>query len=403
MGGTSLQTELFEFLLVNDKLQYYTCDATAMIRILFIDDDSKAHRILRTVLPREYHLISSYRGSHGIEAAKREVPDIVLLDIGLPDTDGMDVLKTLTALPAPPPVIMLTAYAQISLVVRAMRFGAADYLVKPYELASLTDAIKTHAMESVRAADACAENPVLAELVGESPPMLAAKQLLLRYAQSGGPVLITGESGTGKELAARIVHRLSDRATGPFVARNCAAIPGTLFETEVFGSERGAFTDAVSRPGCFELAGGGSLFLDEIGEIPAPIQAKLLRVLESGEVARIGASRLVQTDVRVISATNTRLADAIAAGRFRSDLFYRISMLPVTLPPLRDRLEDLPLLIAGLFPSLDSRITAKARDKLTCHKWPGNVRELKNVVERAALLAEEAEIGERYIGFPADF
>jgi two-component system, NtrC family, response regulator AtoC len=373
-----------------------------MIRILFIDDDSKAHRILRTVLPREYHLISSYRGSHGIEAAKREIPDLVLLDIDLPDTDGIDVLKILTRLPTAPPVIMLTALAQISLVVRAMRFGAADYLVKPYELASLTNAIKTHAIDSVRATDACVENPVLSELVGASPPMLAAKQLLLRYAQSGGPVLITGESGTGKELAARIVHRLSDRATGPFVPRNCAAIPATLFETEVFGSERGAFTDAVSRPGSFERAGGGSLFLDEIGEIPAPVQAKLLRVLETGEVSRLGASRQVQTDVRIITATNTKLADAIAAGRFRSDLFYRISMLPVTLPPLRDRIDDLPLLIASLFASVDSKITRSARDKLCGHPWPGNVRELKNVLGRAALLAGEGEIGEQYIGFPAD-
>ncbi len=370
-----------------------------MIRILFIDDDSKAHRILRTVLPREYHLISSYRGSHGIETAKREFPDLVLLDIDLPDTDGIDVLRILTHLPAAPPVIMLTALAQINIVVSAMRCGAVDYLVKPYELGSLTAAIKTHAIPGVLAADAGSENPVLSELVGESPPMLAAKQLLLRYSASGGPVLITGESGTGKELAARIVHRLSERADAPFIPRNCAAIPGALFETEVFGSERGAFTDAVSRPGSFELAGGGSLFLDEIAELSVQTQAKLLRVLETGDVARLGASRLTHSDVRVISATNKRLTEAIATGRFRADLFYRISMLPVTLPPLREHLEDLPLLISRLFAGVDSRITPRAREKLRGHGWPGNVRELKNVVERGALLAGEGEIDANHIGF----
>lgn len=370
-----------------------------MIRILFIDDDTYAHRTLRTVLPREFHLISSFRGSHGIEAVRREVPDVVLLDIDLPDTDGIEVLKIITALPAAPPVIMLTALSQTRLVVRAIKGGAVDYLEKPYELADLTTTIKSHAAPVVRSSEECLENPVLSELIGESPPMIAAKRLLLRYAASDSAVLITGESGTGKELAARIVHRLSNRADGPFVTRNCAAIPDTLFEAEVFGSQRGAYTDAVNRAGSFEQAAGGTFFLDEVGEMPAAIQAKMLRVLETGDVTRLGGSQSVHVNTRIIAATNVNLGQAIIQGSFREDLFYRIAALPITLPPLRDRLEDIPLLIAHMFEAIDSKITLKAREKLRAHHWPGNVRELRHVIERAALIADGEEIDASHVMF----
>ena len=373
-----------------------------MARILFIDADSKAHHTLRMVLPREFHLISSYQGAQGIEVAAKEYPDLVLLDIDLPDLNGMEVLKYLTGLPVAPPVIILTALAQIHLVVEAMRYGACDYLVRPFELQSLTERIRGFIRERSLVPESMTEHPCLANFIGESPAMIAVKKRLIRYASADTPVLIAGESGTGKELAARIVHDLSPRAVQPFVARNCAAIPATLFETELFGSERGAFTDAVSRPGSFELADGGTLFLDEIGEIPRETQAKLLRALEDSAVTRLGAARPYSLNIRVVSATNKSLKSAVADGTFREDLFYRINTLPVTLPPLRERLDDLPLLCAHILQERDAVLSNQAESKLRAHDWPGNVRELKNVLLRAALFASGGRIGAAEIVFDRD-
>ena len=370
-----------------------------MIRILVIDDDSREHRTLRMILPREYHLISSYRGYQGIEVAKKEFPDLVLLDIDLPDTNGIDVLKELALMPVAPPVIMLTAIAQIGLVVESMKHGAADYLVKPFELEKLTTAIKTYAPEKKPTKIPWNENPAFACLVGECGAMLEAKRLLAFYARSRSPVLITGESGTGKDLAARIVHNLSNRRDGPFVVRNCASIPDSLFETELFGSQRGAFTDAVDRAGSFELADGGSLFLDEIGELPPRLQAKLLRAIESSEVARVGSSRNRRCDVRIIAATNKNVIEALESGELRDDLFYRICTLPVSLPPLRQRPGDIPLLSAYLLKDAGARLSPRARQRLESYHWPGNVRELKNVLERAALFADDGVIDVSHIAF----
>lgn len=371
-------------------------------RILFINDDFKAHRILRMILPREFHLISSYRGAHGVETAAREYPDLILLDIDLPDRNGIDVLKNLTHLPTAPPVIILTAIAQIQLVVEAMRSGACDYLVKPFELQTLTETMRNNIRRRAVVGDSMAEHPSLAGFIGESPAMIAVKKRLIRYASSDSPVLIFGESGTGKELAARITHDLSRRATRQFIVRNCAAIPGTLVETELFGSERGAFTDAVSRPGSFELADGGTLFLDEIGEIQIETQAKLLRVLENAQVTRLGASRSLQVDLRIVSATNKNLLSAAADGSFREDLFYRINTLPITLPPLRERLEDLPLLATHILHGTGSVLNKRAEEKLKNYHWPGNVRELKNVLERGALFANGDTIDASDVIFDRD-
>ncbi len=373
-----------------------------MARILFINNDSQAHHVLRMVLPREFHLISSYRGAQGIETAAKEYPDLVILDIDLPDRNGLDVLKNLTGLPAAPPVIILTALTQIQLVVEAMRRGACDYLVRPFELKLLTDRIKSSLRRRAPVTESMTEHPCLAGFIGESPAMITVKKRLIRYASADSPVLICGESGTGKELAARIVHDLSSRASRPFVARNCAAIPGTLFETELFGSERGAFTDAVSRPGSFELANGGTLFLDEIGEIPREIQAKLLRVLEGAALTRIGSSRPVEIDLRVVTATNRNLHAAVAGGSFREDLFYRINTLPITLPPLRERLEDLPLLAAHILAGSGTVLGSKAEVKLRSYDWPGNIRELKNVLARASLFSNGEEVEESDIIFDKD-
>ena len=372
-----------------------------MARILFIDDDSQAHRVLKMVLPRDFHIISTFRGNHGIETARREIPDLILLDIDLPDTDGIAVLKQLMRLPMAPPVVMLTALAQISLAVEAIKSGATDFMVKPFDIKELISVIRENISNQKTALDSCTMHPAFISLVGESSAMLNAKRLILLYANSNRPVFITGESGTGKDLAARIIHSLSERFKGPYIARNCAAVPGPLFESELFGSERGAFTDAVSRAGFFENAQNGTLFLDEIGELPKEAQVKLLRALEDGEITRIGGSRTVSTDVRIVSATNRKIGAAIENGSFRADLYYRISTLPLNLPPLRDRLDDVPLLAAHILKDYDAEppITHAAITKLAEYGWPGNVRELKNVLERGALFAGGTSIDAQHVVF----
>lgn len=373
-----------------------------MLRILFINKDARAHHVLRMVLPREFHLLSSYLGRHGVEVAAKEYPDLVLLDIDLPVPNGIEVLRHLTGLPAAPPVVILTALTQIQLAVEAMQLGACDYIVHPYELKALIERMKNYIHQREMVTDSMTEHPSFSGFIGESPAMINVKKRLLRYAAGKSPVLICGESGTGKELAARIVHDLSCRSSGSFIPRNCAAIPPTLFETELFGSERGAFTDAVSRPGSYELADGGTLFLDEIAEIQPNIQAKLLRVLESSAVTRLGASRSHQVDVRIVTATNQNLKEAVSAGAFREDLYYRINTLPVRLPPLRDRLEDLPLLAAHFLQSAGVCLQRSAQEKLHHYRWPGNVRELKNVLERAVLLSDGKTIEASDIMFDGD-
>ncbi|MBT3276058.1 MAG: sigma-54-dependent Fis family transcriptional regulator [Spirochaetales bacterium] len=272
-------------------------------------------------------------------------------------------------------------------------------MVKPYILDDLTCSMKNHVAEKPARIETFSEHPAFTDLVGESPAMLDVKRQLWMYSASDLPVFITGESGTGKELAARIVHRLSKRCEGPFIAKNCAAIPSTLFETEVFGSERGAFTDAVSRPGSFELADGGSLFLDEIGELAPQGQAKLLRALENSSITRVGGSLPRNVDTRLVSATNRKLLGALIDGSFREDLFYRINTLQVSLPPLRDRPEDIPLLAVSLLNGSGIRVSNPALEKLMKHPWPGNVRELRNVLERGMLLAGRKEIQGSDIGF----
>jgi transcriptional regulator with GAF, ATPase, and Fis domain len=232
-------------------------------------------------------------------------------------------------------------------------------------------------------------------MVGESPGMREVKHLILRYAPSNSPVLVLGESGTGKERAARLIHETSRRRSGPCVAVNCGALPETLLESELFGAEKGAFTDAVSRPGSFERADGGTLFLDEIGEMSPAAQASLLRVIEGKELTRLGGTRPVALDVRVVSASNRDLKADVAAGRFRADLFYRLSVMPIRVPPLRDRREDIPLLALHLLRELgraNAALGPGTRDRLCSHSWPGNIRELRSVMERAALAADGGEI-----------
>ncbi len=376
-----------------------------MIKVIFIDDDPQAHKTLAHILPDQYVLSSAYTGREGIEAVGRERPDVVLLDINLPDMDGIAVLRRLFGAPAAPPVVMLTGLSDYRLVKESIQAGAYDYIVKPYEIAELEGTLR-RAVRHADARAAAAGSAELPGLVGESGGIRGVKELILRYGPSDSPVLILGESGTGKELVARSLHQVSKRSSSPFVALNCGALPETLLETELFGSEKGAFTDAVTRAGSFERANGGTLFLDEIGELSQKAQARLLRVLEEKELTRVGGSRPVEADARVISATNRDLKGAVEQGTFREDLYYRLGVLPIRVPPLRERKEDIPLLAAHLLASLsrgDLELSTGAREKLLSHPWKGNVRELRNVLERSLLAggdsAGNGAIGERSIIF----
>jgi DNA-binding NtrC family response regulator len=407
-----------------------------MVKVLFIDDEPRTHRTLEVVLPDPYVLYSAYSARQGIEAVEREGPDVVLLDINLPDMDGIAVLRRIMARPCPPPVIMLTAMAAPRLVKEALLAGACDYIVKPYGLKELVGALRTAVAgaDARRAAQVSRDDgSIFPGLIGESACMREVRRLVLRYASSDSPVLVAGESGTGKELVARAVHEASRRRAFPFVALNCGALPESLLESELFGVERGAYTDAVSRPGCFERANGGTLFLDEVGEMSAAAQTRLLRVIEQRELTRVGGTLPVAIDVRVVSATNRELRPngsatnplgtsatnplgtsatnplgtsatnplGTSAG-FRPDLYYRLGVLPIRVPPLRDRPEDIPVLAAHFLSLLgkpDAALSGGALGALCSHGWPGNVRELRSVMERAALCADDGSIRARDLLF----
>jgi len=375
-----------------------------MVKVLFIDDDPSAHRTLASVLPDPYVVVSAYTGLSGIDAVGRERADVVILDINLPDVDGIAVLRRIVARPAAPPVLMLSALGDARLIKEALLGGACDYIVKPFALAELMGTLRTavSGADARRAAAAAVGETLLSGLLGETGGMREVKQLVLRYAGSDSPVLIQGESGTGKELVARSIHEASRRRGAPCIAVNCGALPETLLETELFGSEKGAFTDAVSRAGCFERANGGTLFLDEIGDMSLAAQARRLRVIDQKELTRVGGGRSVPLDVRVVSATHRDLRWESSVGRFRPDLFYRLGVLPIRVPPLRDRGDDIPLLAAHFLALLgrpDVSLAADAGEALRCHPWPGNVRELRSVMERAVLAAEDGVIRSRHLQF----
>jgi DNA-binding NtrC family response regulator len=372
-----------------------------MVKVLFVDDDPRAHRTLDLLLADQYAVIPAYTARQGIERAAAERPDVILLDVNLPDMDGIAALRLILGVPFPPPVIMLTGLAAPGVVKDAILAGACDYIVKPYEETALRGALRTAvARRDVRLA--AQGRASLDGMVGESPAIEEVRLHIRRYAPSDSPVLVQGESGTGKELAARLIHDVSRRREGPFVALNCGALPESLLETELFGSEKGAFTDAVSRPGCFERANGGTLFLDEIAEMSSGAQTRLLRVLEQRECTRVGGTRAVPLDVRVVSATNRELKGCVAAGSFRSDLYWRLGVLHVRLPALRERGEDIPLLAAHMLALAglkEVRLDQEARGRLLGHPWPGNIRELRNVMERAALSCEDGIVRARDIAF----
>jgi len=375
-------------------------------RVLVVDDEPGVREALKQLLEYEgYAVALAASGHEALDQYAETRPHLVLLDVKMA---GMDGLSTLTKLREADPqalVVMISGHGSIATAVEATQRGAHDFLEKPLDsdrvLLTLRNALQQVGLErEVTALKAATEGQW--EIVGRSPAIVALEERIERVAPTPARVMITGENGTGKELVARAIHRRSPRAVKPFVEVNCAAIPSELIESELFGHVKGSFTGAFAdRTGKFEQADGGTLFLDEVGDMSPAAQAKVLRALEEGVVTPIGSARSVTVDVRVIAATNKRLEEEIAAGRFREDLLYRLNVVPIDVPPLRQRLEDVPLLVEHFLGRLAAtqgiparRFTPAALERLKAHAWPGNVRELRNTVERLLILSSGDAIGE---------
>jgi DNA-binding NtrC family response regulator len=372
--------------------------------VLIVDDEGNIRRMLRALLESEgYDVREAGTAEEGLLEAQRTPPEAVLLDLMLPGMSGLDALPRLGEVVPGVPVVMMSGRATLSDAVEATRRGAFHFIEKPLTPEAVLITLRA-AMEISRARDLTraltAEIGPEAELVGRTPSMARVRDLVRKVAPTDARVLITGESGTGKELAAAAIHGLSPRAGGPFIRVNSAAIPRDLVESEMFGHEKGAFTGATERRrGRFELAHGGTLFLDEVADLGEEAQAKLLRVLENGVVERVGGSGSISVDVRVIAATNRDLHDEAKTGRFRDDLLFRLEVLPIRMPPLRERLEDVPLLVEHALQRLrrrqgmrPPRFSREATSALQGYGWPGNVRELMNIVERLAILVPGPEV-----------
>ena len=372
-------------------------------RLLIVDDDESVVAALTALLEDIYDVHSATTGRAAVQKFA-ETPDLVLLDIQLPDTSGIELLKQFKAYDESVPVVMISGMGTFEQVVEAMKSGAESFLQKPFDydtlqltLASLNRTIATRReLTALRRSDA----QELERIPGISPAMQALNITVSEIARASSPVLIDGESGSGKGVLAKLIHRRSPRAAGPFVDLNCAGLSRELLESELFGHERGAFTGATtSKPGLFEIANAGTVFLDEIGEMDLTIQARLLKAVEEKKFRRVGGVRDLSANFRLIAATNRDLPDDVATGRFRRDLYYRLNVVPVHLPPLRERLEDVPILVDVILPPLAKElglprvtVSPRALDKLTKYPFPGNIRELRNVLERALLRIQGSEI-----------
>ncbi len=371
-------------------------------RVLVVDDEEIVRESLGGWLEKDGYLVASASdGRSAVERMKGESWSVVLVDLKMPGMDGLQVLEEARKLQPGAAVIMMTAYATVDTAVAAMKLGAFDYLIKPFDPEELTLLMKkVVAQQSLIRENAALRRALRKEnrfqdLVSKSPAMQRVFELALVAARSNSTILILGESGTGKEVVARAIHAESQRPDGPFVAVSCAALTETLLESELFGHEKGAFTGAVARrKGKLESADGGTLFLDEVGDVSPKLQLDLLRVLEERRFHRVGGNELIEVDVRVIAATNRDLEKAVASGSFREDLYYRLNVIRVALPPLRERKEDIPLLVEHFLERLEAelkrqiRISPEAMAVLLAHSWPGNVRELRNVLERGAVVAQ---------------
>jgi len=376
-------------------------------RIVLADDELNLRKVLGAILLRDgYEVLEARDGEEALKLVG-DNPGIAALitDLRMPRLDGMGLLRRIVAEHPDVPVIMITAHGSVDSAVEAVKLGAFDYLEKPFEQTQIQQvvakALKQHELDkrAPRSAQPAAFGGRYG-LIGRSPVLEQVFGVIEKVADTPSTVLISGESGTGKELIARALHNNSSRKSGPFIKINCAAIPKTLMESELFGYEKGAFTGAVgSKPGRFELADAGTLFLDEIGEIPVEMQVKLLRVLQESEFERVGGIKTIKVDVRLVTATNRDLQKEVAAGGFREDLFYRLNVVPVHLPPLRERRGDIPLLVEHFIARFNERlkkqitgIDEEAVARLTAHPWPGNIRELENVLERTILFCEGPRI-----------
>ncbi|KYF53421.1 sigma-54 dependent transcriptional regulator [Sorangium sp. So ce315] len=380
-----------------------------MRRVLVVDDEENLRLVVRTFLKRDgYEVEAVSSGEEALAMVETFGPDVILTDVRMPKMGGLDLLATLKAKGNEATVIVMSAYGNIDLAIEAMKAGAYDYIQKPFKAEEVLLTLrKAEEREALRRENRALRQEIrrenfFEEILAKSPPMQAIFKTIAKVAEYKTTALITGESGVGKELVARAIHRRSSRRGGPFVAVNCGAIPENLLESELFGYKRGAFTDAMNdRAGLFEQANHGTLLLDEIGELPLSLQVKLLRVLQEETIRRLGDNRDIKVDVRILAATHRDLAAETQAGRFREDLFYRVNVLPIAIPPLRERREDIPILLDHFLARNNARFgmnirgfEPEARRLLLEYRWPGNVRELENTVERAMVLCEGERIGE---------
>ena len=377
-------------------------------RILIVDDEENFRHMLSVILIKEgYEVETASNGEEGIQKAITAPFDQILCDIRMPRMDGLEFLKEIQKTAVDATIIVMSAYGTVDIAIEAMKLGAYDYISKPFKPDEIILTLrKAEEREQLRRENQLLRREVAKEysfenIVSKNENMQKMFDVIKKVAQYKSTVLITGESGTGKELVARALHYNSERAQNPFVPVNCGAIPENLLESELFGHVKGAFTDAIrTKKGLFEEADGGTLFLDEIGELPGPLQVKLLRVLQEGEIRRIGESKSIKVDVRIVVATVKDLTKEVNESRFREDLFYRLNVLPIHIPPLRERKEDIPLLIHHFInkynQSMNKNIAGidhQALEALMNHKWYGNVRELENTIERAVVLTDQDSIG----------
>jgi two-component system NtrC family response regulator len=377
-----------------------------MRTILVVDDEPNYLVVLSEILRDEgFEVFTAESGTQGLPIVQESDLDLVISDMKMPGMDGIQFLEKIKKIDRQLPVILITAYAEVEKAVQAMRLGAFNYIAKPFSnealLASVNKATEHYDMvrEIKRLRDEITPKSGFAGMIGKNERMRAVYQLIEKVAPAPSSVLITGESGTGKELVARAIHNLSHRKDDPFISVNCAALSGNLLESELFGHEKGAFTDAIAmRKGRFELADKGTLFLDEIGEMPRPLQAKLLRVLQERSFERVGGNRTLKVDVRILAATNKDLRDEVDKGEFREDLYYRLNVIHIHMPPLRERVDDITRLVTFFIEKNSKQlkkqleISPEALRLLVTLPWEGNVRELENTIERAAILCNNDRI-----------
>ena len=374
-------------------------------QVLIVDDEPNLRKILSAQLSRDgYDVLAAEDGEKGLAMLREHHIDLVITDLKMPKVDGMTLLREALREEPQLPIVMITAHGTVDTAVEALKIGAFDYLTKPFDKDEVRQivakALKTRQLAGEDATPVKEAPGARFGIIGSAPGIVDLYAVLERVADTPTTALITGESGTGKELVARALHDHSSRKDKPFIKVNCAAIPKELIESELFGYERGAFTGAVSsKPGRFELANGGTLFLDEIGEIPVEMQVKLLRALQESEFERVGGIKTIRVDVRLVAATNRDLKKLIAAGAFREDLFYRLNVVPIRLPALRERAGDIPLLVSHFLTKFNDRLKKhvtgaepETLDVLCAYSWPGNIRELENVIERAVLFCDASKV-----------